>query len=339
MPLEQITAWVMLIALAIYTLLGGADFGAGVWSLLAFGPRAERQRKRVDEAIGPIWEANHVWIILVIVLMFTCFPPAFSSIMTALHVPVTLVLIGIVLRGSAFVFRLYSSAEAHRARRRWGVLFSISSLLTPMLLGVTLGAIATGRLEWDASGVYTSGFFRPWLTPFPWSVGLFAMTIFAYLAAVYLCVETEDEQIREDFRWRALLSGVLVGAAAGLAWLLAVDGAPAVSEGLVRSWWTIPLQLATGTAAIGALAALWRRRFILARTLSAAQVSLIVLGYGAALFPEVVVGRLTIEEAAAPRQVHALVLAALALGALILLPSLWALFRIFKGPEAFRLLD
>lgn len=342
MGLEQITAWVMLIALGVYALLGGADFGAGVWSLLsrfAPGDRGRAQRERIDEAIGPIWEANHVWVILVVVLLFTCFPPAFSGIMTALHVPVTLVLIGIVLRGSAFVFRMYSRPEAVVARRRWGIVFGVSSVMTPLLLGVTLGTVASGRLVWNEDGVYASGFFEPWLAPFPWSVGAFALAIFTFLAAVYLCVETKEKRLREEFRRRALACGALVGALAGMTWILAIDGAPRVSEGLAASWWTIPLQLATGVAAVGALVALWIRRYVLARTLAVGQVSLIVLGYGAALFPYLVVDRWTIAEAAAPARTQALVLTALTAGAFLLLPSLWYLFRVFKGPDAFSVLE
>ena len=141
-PAEAV-AVVMLLALVIYALFGGADYGAGVWDLLARGPRATAQRELIAHAIGPVWEANHVWLIIVIVLLFTGFPSAFSAIMTTLHVPLSLMLIGIVLRGSAFTFRSYDNSEV--GKRRWNRVFSIPSVVTPMLLGAVIGAIATGQ--------------------------------------------------------------------------------------------------------------------------------------------------------------------------------------------------
>jgi cytochrome bd ubiquinol oxidase subunit II len=137
-------AAVVLIALTIYVLTGGADYGSGVWDLLATGPRKLQQRQFIAEAIGPIWEADHVWLILIVVILFTGFPAAFASIMTALNVPLTLMLVGIVMRGSAFSFRSYGSADEH-VRREWGRIFAIASLITPALLGITIGAIASGR--------------------------------------------------------------------------------------------------------------------------------------------------------------------------------------------------
>lgn len=337
-PIELVTAWVMLGALALYALTGGADYGAGVWDLLASGPRKAAQRELIAHAIGPIWEANHVWLILLVTLLFTCFPPAFAAITTALHVPITLVLVGVVLRGSSFVFRTYTD-PSDPARRWWGRAFAVASLVTPVLLGVTLGTTASGDLRWGENGVYVSGFFAPWLAAFPWLVGLFTLSIFAFLAAVYLCVEADDGPLREDFRRRALAAGAGVGATAALTWALAFDGAERLSRELGGNWWAWPLQAATGVAAIGALAALWTRRYVAARTLAVAQVTLIVVGYGAALFPYLVVPQVTIHTSAAPAQTHRLVLIALACGGAILLPSLYYLFRIFKGMRAFAVMD
>src|SRR5262245_53745272 len=124
--LEVIVAGIMLISLILYALLGGADFGGGMWDLLASGERARKQRAAIAEAIGPIWEANHVWLILVIVLLFTAFPRAFAVMMTALHIPIAAMLLGIVLRGTTFVFRSYDS-KADDVQRRWGTVFGISS--------------------------------------------------------------------------------------------------------------------------------------------------------------------------------------------------------------------
>ena len=339
MAIEHVTAWIILLSLTVYALTGGADFGAGVWDLLASGRRRRAQRELLARAIGPIWEANHVWLILVIVLLFTCFPRAFAAMMTALHVPVTLALIGIVLRGTSFVFRSYSDPKDDRARRIWGGVFSGASVITPVLLGVTLGAAASGALRWERA-VYVSGFFEPWLRLFPWSVGAFALAIFAFLAAVYAAAEADSPALRRDFRIRALCAGVGVGVMAAVTWILAQSGgASLLSAGLSRSWWAMPLQLMTGAAAIGALVCLWHGRYLLARALAAAQVALIVVGFGAALFPYLIVPDIRLTDAAAPVRTQRLVLAALALGTVMLLPSMAYLFRIFKGTRVFRVAD
>src|SRR5206468_5641916 len=155
MTLADILAGIIFVALNAYALLGGADFGGGAWDLLALGPRKERQRELVAGAIGPVWEANHVWLILAIVLLFTGFPPAFARLGTLLHIPLSLVLIGIVLRGSAFTFWRYG---ADAEQRHWGMVFAIASLITPFLLGTTAGTIASGALG-EAGGAQGVGFY------------------------------------------------------------------------------------------------------------------------------------------------------------------------------------
>src|ERR1041385_2079967 len=146
----------MVASLVIYALLAGADYGGGVWDLFAFGPRARKQRELIAEAISPVWEANHVWLILVIVILFTAFPPAFAAIATALHIPLSLMLIGIVLRGTAFTFRTYD-VQRDNVQRRWSLIFSIARMLTPILLGIILGAIASGTIS-VSDNAFFSGF-------------------------------------------------------------------------------------------------------------------------------------------------------------------------------------
>src|SRR5205807_3028426 len=188
--LADVLAGIVFVALNAYAVLGGADFGGGAWDLLALGPRKERQRELVAEAIGTVWEANHVWLILAIVLLFTCFPPAFARLGTLLHIPLSLALIGIVLRGSAFTFWRYGG-EADAQQRRWGVTFAVASLITPVLLGITVGAVASGAVSGPRAPdtVFFAVYVAPWLTPFALSVGLFALVAFAFLAAVYLTLE------------------------------------------------------------------------------------------------------------------------------------------------------
>jgi len=329
MSLADLVAGVIFVALNAYAVLGGADFGGGVWDLLALGPRKARQRELIAEAIGPVWEANHVWLILAIVLLFTCFPPAFARLGTRLHIPLSLVLIGIVLRGSAFTFWRYGADEE---QRNWGMVFAIASLMTPLLLGTTAGAIASGAVGdggWG-SGDFYGTYVAPWLNPFALSVGMFALIAFAFLAAVYLTLEARDWEVREDFRRRALASGVGLFLAAVVVLLLSLNRAPRVREGLIFAAWAVPLHLLTAAAAITALVALWARRWRVARVAAAAQVSLILWGWALSQYPYILPPDLSIANAAAPAATLRLVLAALVAGAVLLLPSLYYLFRIFK---------
>lgn len=328
MSLETIIAGVMIASLVLYALLGGADYGGGVWDLFAFGRRAREQRALIAEAIGPVWEANHVWLILVIVILFTAFPPAFAVIGTALHIPITLLLIGIVLRGTAFTFRTYD-VQHDDVQRRWSLVFSIASIITPVLLGIVLGAIASGTIRVE-NGSVTTGFLDSWLAPFPFSVGFFALALFAFLAAVYLTLETRDRELQEDFRKRALVAGVAVGLLALTVFLLAGSGAPTVRAGISRTWWALALHVFTAIFATGAFYALWTRRYRLARFCAATQVTLILLGWAFAQFPNLVEPDVTISSAAAPRITLQLLLVALVAGAILLFPSYYYLFRIFK---------
>lgn len=334
----NVVAACLLLALTAYTVLGGADFGGGVWDLLATGPRRDAQRALVADAIAPIWEANHVWLVLAVVILFTCFPPAFALLATVLHIPLALMLIGIVLRGSAFTFRAYGS-ESDAAERRWGRVFAVASVITPVLLGVCVGAVASGAVGGvpPGAGAYAR-FVAPWLAPFPLACGALALASFAFLAATYLTVDATDEAhdaaLREDFRRRALWSAVVVFATAFLALVVARGTGLALGHALTERGWAVALHGATGIAAVTAIWALWTRRWRLARLAAPAQVALILLGWGAAQYPWLVPGQLTIGGAAAPAVTLRLTLLGLAGGALVLAPSLWYLFRVFKGTDA-----
>jgi cytochrome d ubiquinol oxidase subunit II len=326
---ELLLAGVIATALVLYTLTAGADFGGGVWALFARGPRAEDERRVIGRAIAPIWEANHVWLILVIVLLFVGFPRAFAAITTALHIPLTLMLIGVVLRGSAFTFNAYDPKRGDGARR-WSRVFAVSSLLTPVALGVTLGAVSGGFVPDPATGLVGTDFLRQWLGPYPFAVGLFTLALFVFLAAVYLVDEAEDPELKALFRRRALVSGGLCGVTALLAYVAAEGGAPQIREGLQGSSWALPLHLATGLAAVVALGALWTARDRLAKLAAMAQGALIVAGWCFAQYPYIAVPGYTIAGEAAPPDVLWPVLIALALGAVLLVPTLAYLFVVFK---------
>jgi cytochrome d ubiquinol oxidase subunit II len=330
LSLPDLLAGIILAALTAYVLLAGADFGGGIWDLLASGPRRARQRELIAHAIGPVWEANHVWLILAVVLLFTCFPTVFARLAIALHVPLTLVLIGIVLRGSAFTFRSYGGDREEA--KHWGRLFAVASLVTPILLGVAVGAVASGTVG-DVGRGTSNGFYQlyvaPWLKPFPFAVGLFALACFAFLAAVYLTLEAQDRDLQEDFRLRAIGAGVAVFVTAALGLLLSRE-ASFVGRGLVAAPWAATLHVLTGGAAVTAFWALWTRRYRAARVAAASQVALIVWGWGLAQYPYLLPPDLTIAAAAAPHVTLQLALSAVSVGALVLFPSLYYLLRVFK---------
>lgn len=318
---------ILITGVVLYAVFGGADFGGGIWDFFASGPRAEHQRKEIARAIGPIWEANHVWLIFVIVLTFTVFPPVFSTVSSALYVPLSLILVGITLRGGAFVFRAYASDLA-AARVGLGRTFAVASVVTPVLLGMCAGAIASGDIRVD-DGTVTSSLWTPWLSPFPIIIGLLALTTCAYLAAVYLCVETEGE-LREDFRKRALFTGAMFTALSLIALPLARSGAPVIWDGMIeREIFTIvPLAIA---AAMGSGIALLQRRFAIARFAAVVWVAIILVGWSAAQYPYLVVPDLTVDNSAASRAMMQVALWTYVTGAIFLVPSLWLLFSMFKG--------
>ena len=233
---------------------------------------------------------------------------------------------------SAFAFRSYGD-ESDRAQARWGRVFAVASLVSPLMLGVCVGAIASGGVPVPAAQV-APRLFEPWLAPFPLAIGLLTLALFAFLAAVYLTLETGDEQLREDFRVRALAAGGLLGALALTSLALARDGAPLVYQALTQRAWSPAFHVLTGACAVAALAALWKRRFAEARALAVLQATLVISGWALAQYPFLLPPGLTFAAAAAPRQVLEPVLIALAGGALLLLPSLLYLFRVFKAARA-----
>jgi cytochrome d ubiquinol oxidase subunit II len=325
--MEFLLAGAMLVGLTFYALTGGADFGGGVWDLFATGQRKEQQRSLIGNAIAPVWEANHVWLILVIVILFTAFPAAFAIISTVLHIPLTLMLIGIVLRGSAFAFRTYDPGET---RRRWGLVFSVASTITPILLGVVIGSIASGRIPATASNFY-GGFIQHWLQPFPFAVGFLALALFAQLAAVYLTLETTDPALQNDFRMRAVIISIIVLFLAALCYWLSKSGARYLFTGLQ----TAPISIKIGAIllAAGNFAALLIRNFRLARICSAGETILILWGWALAQYPFLVVALTTIKDAA-PKSTLQYVFWGLIIGGAILFPSFYYLFKIFKSnPE------
>src|SRR5580698_6123487 len=315
-----ILAGIMLVALVIYSLLAGADYGAGFWDLMCSGPRRENQRELIAQAIEPVWETNHVWLILVVVLMFAGFAPAFGAIGIALGVPVFLILLGVVLRGSSYVFRTYFAGSI-RTQLYWGKVFSVSSSITPLFLGIVIGAISGDAVLVD-DGRSENGFLSTWLQPFPLIVGLLALSLFAYLSACYLTVETDDSELQGDFRKRALFSGFVSVMAAFATYLVAENSAQRILDGLSRSPDCLLIEVGAAIATLVAFQALLSRSYPRARIAAAAQVGLIVIGWGFAQYPYVVRPELTIFNCASPPNILVDIEIVVALGGVILIPSL-----------------
>lgn len=327
LPLETLTGGLAMLVLIIYAVLGGADFGGGVWDALARGPRAKQQRAAIAEAMGPVWEANHVWLIFLIVILFTAFPPAFAALSVALFIPLHLALAGIILRGASFVFRAHG-ASAVRAERAWGSIFGSASIITPVLLGMCLGAISTGQIRM-VGGIVTAGYISPWLALFPIMCGAFALALCAYLAAIYLILETRGE-VREDFRRRALASGGVVAILAMLMLPITALEAPRLWSNLITLQDAPVLAAGAGLALLSGWA-VWTRRYRLGRIAAAGEVVILLLGWALAQWPYIIYPDMSLASSAAPAPTLQFLLATLPLGALLLVPALWLLFSVFKG--------
>ena len=329
---EQLLVLVILASVILYALTGGADFGGGVWDLFASGPRKTAQRRAIAAAIAPVWEANHVWLIIAVVLLFVCFPGVYAAISTALHIPITAMLIGVILRGTAFTFRAYDTGPGKHARSQgWSRTFAITSTITPVMLGVIAGAVASGGIKFDVHGKLVTDFISAWWAPFPFVIGLLTLALFAQIAAVYLCLVHKGSDLADDFRLRALVSGVAVVTLAWVAWAIADLGAPGFRQRLMASGGGLGLHLGTAAAGLTTLSALWLRKYTLTRVAVMVQTTGVLVGQAWGQAPYLLPPHITVSEAAAPSSVLIPVLWALLAGSIILVPAYSALYWVFHA--------
>ncbi|SCG53136.1 cytochrome bd-I ubiquinol oxidase subunit 2 apoprotein [Micromonospora echinaurantiaca] len=327
MTVADVLLGVLLAGLTLYTLLAGADFGAGIWDLLAGGTRrGAARRELIAHSIGPVWEANHVWLILVITLFWTTFPPAFAAFASTLYIPLTLAALGIIGRGAAFAFR--KASHTLTEQRLYGATFALSSVATPFFLGSIVGAVASGRVP---PGIAEGDIWRSWLNPTSIYAGLLAVGVCAYLAAVYIIHDARRAGAADlvaQFRRRALVTGMVVGvgAAAGLA-VVAADAPDLFADLRGRALALVLLSFAAG---LGSLVLIATGRYRAVRVTAALAVAAVLWAWGAAQYPDLLPPDLTVTEAAGDPTVLATVLAVLAVGALLLAPSLLWLFGIFQ---------
>lgn len=325
--MAELPAVFILAGLAAYTVLAGADFGAGLWGLLAGAGRASPSatRDHARHAMGPVWEANHVWLVFVLVVCWTAYPVAFGSITSTLAVPLFIAAVGIILRGASYALR--GQLEDAPGRRPIENLFAVSSILTPFALGTVVGGIASGRVPvGNAAGDLVTS----WLNPTSILVGALAVATGAYLAAVYLAADAHrlgESTLERDFRTRALVAGLCAGALALGGLVVVRQDAPELYHGLTRGGGVAMVAISVA-AGVATLALVWRDRFEAARASAALAVAAIVAGWAFAQRPRFLPG-LTIEQAAASRSTLEAVVTAVAVGAVVLVPSLILLFRLF----------
>jgi cytochrome bd ubiquinol oxidase subunit II len=326
--LADVPIVLVLIGITAYTVLSGADFGAGVWTLIPGGGQADAAttRDHTRHSIGPVWEANHVWLIFVLTVTWTCYPVAFGSIVSTLAFPLLIAAIGIIFRGTTYALRSQLDRGEGRGVGLVESLFALSCVLTPFALATVVGAIATGRVP---VGNARGNLITSWLNPVSVVAGVLAVAFSAYLAAVYLAADARrlsEPSLAHDFRNRALGSGVVAGVLA-LAGLLVVRfEAPALWHGLTTGA-GLALVIVSGLAGLATLILVWRDRFGLARASAALAVAAVIAGWAAAQAPELLPG-LTVQAAAAGRATLIATIVGVAVGAAVLVPSLALLYTL-----------
>jgi len=321
--MSNLVAVVLLLGLAAYAVFGGADFGAGFWDLTAGSPeRGARPRALIEHSIGPVWEANHVWLIFVFVVTWTAFSEAYASIMLTLFVPLTLAALGIVLRGASFAFR--KSVVTLRNRRLFGAAFAASSVVVPFFLGTVAGGIASGRVP---AGGQAGDWIDSWLNPTSIVTGVLAVAAVAYLAAVYLVWEARrdgDDELVEYFRRRAVVTAVVVAVVGAIGMVVLHGDATYVFDGMTGR--ALPVVIVGVLCGVGALVLLMRDAARGARVLAVLAVAGIVVAWGVAQWPYLLPESLTVSEAAAPSGTLGALVVTVVVAVLVVMPGFVLLY-------------
>jgi cytochrome d ubiquinol oxidase subunit II len=309
-----------------YALLGGADFGGGFWDLFAGGAqRGHRRRSLIEHSIGPVWEANHVWLIFALVLTWTGFPSVFAAVASTLYIPLTLAALGIIGRGAGFAFRKVSTTLERQ--RLFGAVFALSSLITPFFLGAAAGGIASGRVP---PGLAAGDPITSWVNPTSVVAGLLAVGVGAYLAAVFLTWDAQRDapDLVDGLRRQALAAGLGVGVLAVVGLIVVAADAPGLEDGLR----TAPAAVLVGLsvlAGVVSLVLLGARRYLAVRLTAGLAAATVIWGWGLAAYPRLLPGVTVDDAAAVPAVLHA-TLAVTIVGMLLLIPSLGWLFLLFQ---------
>lgn len=329
MTLELAVAAALFVGVIAYAVLGGADFGSGFFDLTAGSARRGAElRTLVDHSIGPVWEANHVWLIYVLVIWWTGFPESFAAAMSTLVIPLLLALLGIVLRGASFAFRKYADTLAQA--RFFGVIFATSSIITPFFLGTVAGGIASGRVPLEGVGDRWDS----WVNPTSLFGGLIAVGTCAFLAGTFLVADAlrgGHDQLAEAVRDRALAVGVVTGALVFAALIPIEHDAPTLAEGLEGR--AAPLVILAALAGAATMVLLWQRRYAIARLTAVVAVASVVSGWGVGQYPWLLVDEVTIADAAGATATLQGLLVAVGLAVVLVVPPLVYLFRLTQSEE------
>ncbi|MEP6711255.1 MAG: cytochrome d ubiquinol oxidase subunit II [Ferruginibacter sp.] len=315
----------------LYTLLGGADFGAGIVETFA----GKKEEGTITTAMAPVWEANHVWLILAVVILFTGFPQVYALLSLVLHIPLMLVLLGIIFRGSAFIFRQYDVVQDN-SHKYYTLLFRISSFITPVFLGMVLGAMVLGRITLDHSKSFLEVFIFPWFNIFCIAMGIFSASLFAYISGIFLVGEAENDVERKmyaRFSKRAMLTTMLMG-------LLVFGAAYLNGHNLVKEFLQSVYSIVTVFLATLLCPAIWhflnkeKNKTLYLRVGVGMQVTLILIGWFFIQFPVLIKihdgENLTFFNTQAPDATLKQLLIALIAGLILIVPGFIYLFRIFK---------
>ncbi len=318
-------AAVLWVGVTLYAVFGGADFGGGFWALVAGnGERGRRAHALIDWAIGPVWEANHVWLIFMLVTLWTGFPEAFSSVMSTLFIPLSLAALGIVLRGAGFAFQRVAARSSARRFAEWS--FAVSSVVTPFFMGTVVGAVASGRVPvGNAAGDAVTS----WLNPVSLVLGVLFVATGAYLAAVFLVSDARrfgDPDLVGYFAVRARAAAVVAGALAVAGIVALHSDARFVYDGLTSE--ALPLVLVSVVCGLGAMVLLWRGAPRGVRPLAVAAVVAVIWGWGVAQYPYLLPQTLTIDEGAGASETLTAVLVVFGIAVVVVLPALALLFTL-----------
>lgn len=322
----DLTVAVLVLGLVMYSVLGGADLGTGFWDLTAGGAEGgARVRGMLKRSMSPVWEANHVWLIFVLVIFWTGFPRGFGPVMETLYVPLFLAGVGIIFRGTAFALR--GEAATIGEARALGATFALSSVLVPFFLGVTIGAVASGQVSIpaDAGSPISS-----WTNATSLYIGALAVAVSAYMAAVFLAADSVRAglpDLVESFRRRALGAGLVTGVMA-IVGIFVIRGDDSQLYDGLTSGLGLAVVIASALAGVVTIALLFTRRFAIARVTSAAAVTAILVGLAVAISPDFLPGQLTLDEAAAADSTLIPLLGAMVIAVAILVPSLGYLFKL-----------
>ena len=327
MGLSDVVAALMFLGVVTYAVFGGADFGSGVWDLTAGDARqGAHVRAQIDRSIGPVWEANHVWLIYVLVFLWTGFPTAFAAIMNTLFIPWLLVGLGIVLRGGAFAFRKFSSSL--REAQIHGAVFAVSSLVTPFFLGMIAGAVASGRVPLDEPG----DVWRSWTGPTSWVGGVLAVLTCSFLAGTFLAADSErsgNTPLADEIGSKAFVVGLVTGGASLVAAVTLELDAESLASGLHGRG--LPLIVISAVAGSFSVWRLRQKRWARARVGAVIAVAAIVIGWGVGQYPDILVDNAEIDEVIGARSTQVGLLIVFGLAAVTVVPALAWLYVLVNG--------